>query len=135
MTEKHAILSASSSHRWLSAPPLPQLEKFFENKTSEVAHEGTEAHKLSEYKLRKVLGEKVRKPKLKYLDKEMEECTDDYVVYVMETLTKIKEKTSDPVILIEQRLDFSNYVPEGFGTGDCLIIADGVLRIIDFKYG
>lgn len=48
MTEKHATLSACSSHRWLSAPPLPQLEKFFENKTSEVAHEGTAAHVLGE---------------------------------------------------------------------------------------
>ena len=135
MTEKHAILSASSSHRWLSAPPLPQLEKFFENKTSEAANEGTDAHSLGEFKLRKALGEKIRKPKLKYVDKEMENCTDDYVAYVMETLSKVKEKTSDPVVLIEQRLDFSNYVPEGFGTGDCLIIADGVLHIIDFKYG
>ena len=135
MTEKHARLSASSSNRWLSAPPLPQLEKFFENKTSEVAHEGTACHELAAHKILKTLGRKTKRPKSKYLDKEMEDCTDDYVAYVMETLAKVKEKTSDPVILIEQKLDFSNYVPEGFGTGDCLIIADNTLHIIDFKYG
>ena len=135
MTEKHATLSASSSHRWLSAPPLPQLEKFFESKTSEVAHEGTAAHALGEWKLRQALGEKTKRPKSEYQDKEMEDCTDDYVAFVMETLAKVKEKTADPVVLIEQRLDFSNYVPEGFGTGDCIIIADGTLHIIDFKYG
>ena len=63
----------------------------------------------------------------------MEQCTDDYVVYVLETLDKVKEKIADFVVLNEQRLDFSNYVPEGFGTGDCIIIADGILHIIDFK--
>jgi hypothetical protein len=63
----------------------------------------------------------------------MEQCTDDYVVYVLETLDKVKEKIADSVVLNEQRLDFSNYVPEGFGTGDCIIIADGILHIIDFK--
>ena len=135
MTEKHAILSASSAHRWITCSPLPRLEQFFENKTSEAANEGTDAHALAEWKLRKALGEKVRKPKLKYVDKEMEDCTDDYVAYILELLAKVKEKTSDPVVLIEQRLDFSNFVPEGFGTGDCLIIADETLYISDFKYG
>lgn len=101
MTEKHATLSASSSHRWLSAPPLPQLEKFFENKISEVAHEGTAAHALGEWKLRQELGENVKRPISKYQDKEMEQCADDYVAYVLETLAKVKEKIADPVVLIE----------------------------------
>ena len=37
--------------------------------------------------------------------------------------------------MTEQRLDFSAYVPEGFGTGDVIILADHVLHIIDLKYG
>lgn len=132
---KHALLNASSAHRWLTCPPLPRLENFFEKEVSEVANEGTDAHRLSEYKLRKVLGEKVRKPKLKYFDKDMDSYTDDYVNYIVETIENIKKSTKDPIILIEQRLDFSNYVPDGFGTGDCIIIADKILHIIDLKYG
>jgi len=132
---KHALLNASSAHRWLTCPPLPRLENFFEKEVSEVANEGTDAHRLSEYKLRKVLGEKVRKPKLKYFDKDMDNYTDDYVNYIIETIENIKKSTKDPIVLIEQRLDFSNYVPDGFGTGDCIIIADKILHIIDLKYG
>lgn len=132
---KHALLNASSAHRWLTCPPLPRLENFFEKEVSEVANEGTDAHRLSEYKLRKVLGEKVRKPKLKYFDKDMDSYTDDYVNYIVETIENIKKSTKDPIVLIEQRLDFSNYVPDGFGTGDCIIIADKILHIIDLKYG
>ena len=132
---KHALLNASSAHRWLTCPPLPRLENFFEKEVSEVANEGPDAHRLSEYKLRKVLGEKVRKPKLKYFDKDMDSYTDDYVNYIVETIENIKKSTKDPIVLIEQRLDFSNYVPDGFGTGDCIIIADKILHIIDLKYG
>lgn len=132
---KHALLNASSAHRWLTCPPLPRLESFFEKEVSEVANEGTNAHRLAEYKLRKVLGEKVRKPKLKHFDKDMDNYTDDYVNYIVETIENIKKSTKDPVVLIEQRLDFSNYVPDGFGTGDCIIIADKILYIIDLKYG
>ena len=132
---EHAILSASSAHRWLTCPPLPQLERFFENKTTEVAHEGTVAHSLAEYKVRKLIGEKIRKPKSKFIDDDMEQHTDDYASYINEILQTIKMTTPDPIILIEQRLDFSNYVPDGFGTGDCLIIADKTLYIIDLKYG
>lgn len=68
-------------------------------------------------------------------DKEMDEYTDDYVAYVLEQLEHIKQKTKDPIVLVEQRLDFSEYVPEGFGTGDCVIVADNVIHVIDFKYG
>lgn len=135
MMTNHALLSDSSAHRWLTCPPLPRLESFFESRTSEAANEGTQAHQWAEYKLRSALGEKVKRPKSVPIDKEMDDYTDDYVQYVMELLTKIKEHTVDPVVLIEQRLDFSNYVPEGFGTGDCLIISDSTLYIIDFKYG
>ena len=62
-------------------------------------------------------------------------CTDEYCSYVMEQLTEAKTHCKDPQVLVEQRLDFSKWIPEGFGTGDCLIVADDVLHIIDFKYG
>ena len=132
---KHAILSASGSHRWLNCTPSARLELEFENTTSEAAREGTAAHALCEHKLKKFLKKRNKRPVSDYNSDEMEECTDVYAEFVMEQYEEAKKSCKDPVILIEQKLDFSCYVPEGFGTGDCIIIFDDKLHIIDFKYG
>ena len=131
----HAVLSASGSHRWLNCTPSARLELEFENTGSEAAREGTAAHALCEHKLKRALHMRSRRPVSDYDSDEMEECTDAYVDFVMEQYEAAKQVCEDPVILIEQRLDFSCYVPDGFGTGDCLIISDNRLHIIDFKYG
>jgi hypothetical protein len=132
---KHAILSASGAHRWLNCTPSARLELEFDDNSGEAAAEGTAAHALSEHKLRKALKMRSKKPVSPYDSDEMDNYTDGYVEFVLEVIEQVKQICSDPLILIEQRLDFSKYVPEGFGTGDCLIIADGTLHIIDFKYG
>lgn len=132
---KHAILSASGSHRWLNCTPSARLELEFENTTSEAAREGTAAHALCEHKLKKFLKKRSKRPVSDYNSDEMEECTDAYAEFVMEQYEEAKKSCKDPVILIEQKLDFSCYVQEGFGTGDCIIISDDKLHIIDFKYG
>ena len=132
---EHAVLSASGSHRWLNCTPSARLELEFENTGSEAAREGTAAHALCEHKLKRALHMRSRRPVSDYDSDEMEECTDAYVDFVMEQYETAKQVCEDPVILIEQRLDFSCYVPDGFGTGDCLIISDDRLHIIDFKYG
>lgn len=132
---KHAVLSASSSHRWLSCTPSARLEQEFEDRETEAAAEGTAAHALCEHKLRRALKMQSRRPVSQYDCEEMETCTDGYVQFVLETLAEAKRHCADPIVSIEQRLDFSCYVPEGFGTGDCVIIADHTLHIIDFKYG
>ncbi|WP_425757055.1 DUF2800 domain-containing protein [Ihubacter sp. rT4E-8] len=134
---KHALLSASSSHRWLVCPPSAKLCAEVEDMGSEYAAEGTDAHSLCEYKVLKYLGKKAENPtaNLSFYDDEMERCAEDYAAYISEIVEKVKDTCGDPVVLVEQRLDFSRYVPEGFGTGDCLIIADGTLHVIDFKYG
>ena len=72
---------------------------------------------------------------LTYFDKEMDDCTDSYQQYVIEKLTEIKHICKDPVVLVEQKLDFSKYVPDSFGTADCVIVADDTLTVIDLKYG
>lgn len=131
----HAILSASASHRWLNCSPSARLELEFEDTSSEAAKEGTAAHALCEHKLKKALKKRSKRPVSSYDSDEMEECTDAYVEYVMEQVTNAKEVCKDPIILIEQHLDFSCYVPDGFGTGDCVIVSDDKLHIIDFKYG
>lgn len=137
MPVKHALLSASSSYRWLNCPPSALECAKLPDTTSEFAQQGTEAHSLCEYKVLKALGQDAENPTkhLHYFDEEMAECTDDYAQYVMEQLAATKEKCHDPLILIEQRLDFSKWVPGGFGTGDCVIVADDNLSVIDFKYG
>ena len=132
---KHALLSASSSHRWTNCTPSAVLEREFEDHETEAAAEGTAAHALCEHKLRKALKMRSRKPTSKYDSDEMDMYTDGYVEFVLEKLQEVKENCSDPQVLIEQRLDFSNYVPEGFGTGDCVIVGDKLIHIIDFKYG
>ena len=131
----HAILSASSSHRWMNCTPSARLEREFSDRETEAAAEGTAAHALCEHKLRRALKMRSRKPVSKYDCDEMDAYTDGYVEFVLEQLAQAKLECSDPLVLIEQRLDFSCWVPEGFGTGDCLIVADKLLHIIDFKYG
>ena len=131
----HAILSPSGAHRWLHCTPSARLEQEFENAESVAAKEGTAAHALCEHKLKKALRMRSKRPVPDYDTDEMEECTDAYVDFVMEQYGLAKQNCKDPLVLIEQRLDFSCFVPGGFGTGDCIIIADDKLHIVDFKYG
>lgn len=133
----HALLSASSSHRWLNCPPSARLCEGYDDKGSNFAAEGSDAHSLCEYKLRKALGMEAKDPTedLTWYDAEMEESASGYAAFVMELVAEAKKTCSDPVVLIEQRLDYSKYVQSGFGTGDCVLIADGTLHIVDFKYG
>lgn len=142
---EHAILSASSASRWMACPPSARLEQNYENKTSMFAAEGTLAHELGELSLRLQLGEMARKTytaKVNKLTKGNELFTADMPDYVeiytdtcMEKVAEAKAKTPDAILSIEQRLDFSEWVPEGFGTGDFVIIADGTMEICDLKYG
>lgn len=131
----HAILGASSSHKWLNCPPSARLEEQFENPTSVYAEEGTLAHSLGEALISndsKAIKE-IKKNTLYNTD--MQQHCEDYRDFVLELLNEAKAITPDASLLLEQRLDFSKWVEEGFGTGDAVIVADGVMRIIDLKYG
>ena len=133
---RHALLSASSSKRWLNCTPSARLEEQFTKDTGSVyAEEGTAAHALAEHKLKRLLKRRSRRPVSDYQCDEMEDCTDGYAAYAMEQIELAKQSCSDPIVLIEQYLDYSAYVPEGFGTGDLVIVADGTLAVIDLKYG
>ncbi len=134
---KHATLSASSSHRWLNCPPSARLCEAYEDKGSDYAAEGTEAHALCEYQLKRSLGIPAENPieNLTWYNTEMEDCAAGYAAYVVELLEAAKQTCTDPVVLIEQRVDFSRWVKDGFGTADCILIADGVLNIVDYKHG
>lgn len=108
----HALLSASSSERWLHCPPSARLGESYDDIGSDYAREGTCAHELCEYKLKKALGMEAADPteNLDFYNAEMEACADEYAAYGLELYTTAKQTCSDPVALIEQRLDFSKYV-------------------------
>lgn len=131
----HSIYSASGAHRWMSCTPSAQLEQQFPNETSTYAEEGTAAHDLAEHKLKKALKMRSKKPTSPYHSDEMDEMTDLYVEYCLGLIEKSKESCQDLQVLIEQRLDFSDYVPEGFGTGDLVVVGSGTLHVVDLKYG
>lgn len=133
----HALLSASSSKRWLNCPPSARLSEHLEDTTSEFAAEGTDAHALCEFKLRRALGlsngEKL--PELKFYSQEMEDYANDYVAFVLKIVNEARKSGHEPIVLIEQKLDFSKYVQEGFGTGDAVVIAGDTLYVVDYKHG
>ena len=137
MAVKHAVLSASSSERWLNCPPSARLCEAYEDKGSDYAAEGTDAHSLCEFRLKQALGIPADDPieNLSWYNEEMEDCAAGYAAYVSELLETAKQTCADPVVMIEQRVDFSRWVKEGFGTADCIVIADGVLNICDYKNG
>lgn len=140
----HAMLSPSAADRWLNCNQSVALTAHIADKTSVYAEEGTLAHEMCEAKLRERVGiwtksksnsvlKKIRANKL--YDSSMEEHTDNYVDYVVEKFSQIKANTPDASISIEERVHFTEYVPKGSGSCDCVIIGDGALTVIDFKYG
>ena len=137
----HAVLSASSSERWLNCPPSARLCEAYEEKSSDYAAEGTDAHALCEYRLKQALGIPVENPiknpieNLSWYNEEMEDCATGYVAYVVELLEAAKQTCADPIVLIEQRVDFSRWVQSSYGTADLILIADGTLDICDYKNG
>lgn len=130
---KHAFLSASASHRWINCPPSAKLCEGIKDESSHYAQEGTDCHELCAYLVEMALGRDVEDPteNLTYYSGEMQNCAEEYRDYVLEQFERSKKFCSDPMVFIEQRLDFSRWVENGFGTGDCVIIADEVLHIID----
>ena len=134
VAKKHALLGASSSARWLVCTPSARLEALFPDEQSPYAAEGTQAHDLAEQMLRhKLKGAKA--PKLDTYSHEMVEAVTKYVDLCEEKVNEARARSSDAECMIEARLDFSRWVPEGFGTGDMVIVSDGVVEVIDLKYG
>ena len=121
----HAVLSASSSARWLKCPPSAVAATMYPSTGTEYTKEGTRAHEVAEQIAR-------GKPVDPYGDvtQEMIQCAEAYRDYLQELITD-----DNAVVLLEQRLDFSPWVPDGFGTGDCIIIQGNRLDVVDYKYG
>lgn len=141
---KHATLSASSAERWINCPGSVHMASLFPSSTSKAAEEGTLAHELAEHLINKQKVKSVEKkikafyeanPDVKGSVQEMADYIVPYVEYVNETFRKVQAKDSAAVLLTEQRVDFSEYVPDGFGTSDVVIIGDDEITVVDLKYG
>ena len=132
---KHALLTASGSKRWLSCPPSARLEATFADKETTAAAEGTAAHALAEYKVKRALRYFCKRPVSELEDEVMDQATDDYAAFILEQMAEMRKAGAEPTVMVETRLDFSDWVPDGFGTGDCIIIGGDTLHIVDLKYG
>ena len=141
MPDVHALLSASSSKQWLHCPPSVRLQEGFPNESSVYAAEGTFAHEVCEYKVRKYLHERVKRPQSEEYDtEEIEQITDVYAEFVISIIEKMKETGCEPLVFVEARVDYSHIAPSGFGTADMLIIGKdekgkGLIHVCDFKTG
>ena len=135
-TRAHAVCSASSSKMWLNCPPSARLQELFPNESSIYAERGTYVHELGEYKIRKAHNEQVDRPKSdEFDDEDADRNSDLYCEIVLEAEQQMKKEHGEAVMFIEERLDFSPWVPEGFGSVDCLLCAPGEVRIFDYKNG
>lgn len=146
---EHALLSSSSAHRWLACTPSARLEDQYPDTAGESAREGTFAHKLAELELErycKAIGETKYEQEIQklksgtsplgdYYSLDMEDYVGEYVDLVIGKYEEARKRDTEAALLLEQHLDFSDWVPEGFGRGDALVIADGTLEVIDLKYG
>lgn len=141
MPDVHALLSASSSKQWLHCPPSVRLQEGFPNESTVYAQEGTFAHEVCEYKVRKYLHERVKRPQSEeFYTEEIENITDVYYEFVVGVIEEMRKNGCEPLVLVEERVDYSHITPSGFGTADMLIIGKdengrGLLHIIDFKAG
>lgn len=139
MPNVHSRYPASASHRWINCPGSIRLsDQVPQEGSSSYAEEGTLAHAIAEQKLRIAIDKTVKASELKKLTKdpmydgEMDEATTFYAGLVMEHYNAGGDYAE---LMIEQRVDFSRWVPEGFGTSDAIIISDDTIEVIDLKYG
>lgn len=142
MPGRHALLSPSSSHRWLNCTASARLEAKIPDQPTEYSKEGTLAHAYCARKLKLACGITDVRAEDKEITElqalrtgEMDGYTDDYATFVLERLAEARKRTRDAALMVEKRLDFSSFLPSSFGTADAIIIADGLMEVIDFKYG
>ena len=127
----HALLSASSAARWLVCPPSAVAAAAYPKQDTEFTREGTLAHEIAEWVASgQSKTQNLPKGQDDGVTPEMLDCAEGYRDYIAELKT-----TDDAVVLLEQRVDFSPWVPDGFGTCDCIILQGETMDVIDYKFG
>ena len=137
MPNQHALLSPSSSERWLHCPRSARLCEGMADTASSYASEGTEAHALCEHLLLQALGRNTTdpRPQFKQYSNEMQEAAEGYVQYVMEQVSDFRAQGIEPAVYVEQRLDLRTFIPDSMGTSDAIVVGGDTVIVIDFKFG
>jgi len=137
MPNQHALLSPSSSERWLHCPRSARLCEGMADTASSYASEGTEAHALCEHLLLQALGRNTTdpRPQFKQYSNEMQEAAEGYVQYVMEQVADFRAQGIEPAVYVEQRLDLRSFIPDSMGTSDAIVVGGDTVIVIDFKFG
>lgn len=141
----HALLGPSKAYQWMVCTPSARLEEGFPDMPSDAAAEGTLAHELAELKIRNYFYSvefgkrkltaainKLRKEHGDHWQEEMMDYTDDYLEFIRSVALALP---SAPYVAIEKQVDLTAYIPDGFGTADCILIHGDTIHVIDFKYG
>lgn len=131
----HARFSPSSAYRRINCPPSLVLEEQFEAEESQYAAEGSAGHSLAEHLIKRHLKQRSKRPVSDYFSDEILEAVDEYVLYVINEIEEAKRSCENPIFLVEQRVDASEYVDECFGTADMTIITNSTVQVIDLKLG
>lgn len=131
----HARFSPSSAYRRINCPPSLILEEQFEDEESQYAAEGSAGHSLAEHLIKRHLKQRSKRPVSDYFSDELLEAVDEYVLYVINEIEEAKRSCGNPIFLVEQRVDASEYVDECFGTADMTIITKSTVQVIDLKLG
>jgi hypothetical protein len=126
----HALLSPSSSPIWLACPPSARLQAEYPDSPNDLTAQGTVAHALAEYKLKRLLHKRTKRPTSDLIDAEMHQHTDDYAAFCLDLVPQSRCKS-----FVEQRVDLSDMIPEAFGTVDFAVVTPQYIHIVDFKYG
>lgn len=141
LPDRHALLGPSSAHMWLACPPSARLGEQYPDTESDYTREGTLAHRLAELRLREQwegldIAQQLKEVEASpFYNNAMAEHVADYVDFIAERMADAKTRCPDPKLYIETEVHYEDYVPDGFGTSDACIIADGVMDVVDFKYG
>jgi len=135
MPAAHARFSPSAANRRIHCPPSLLLEEQFEEGESVYAAEGTAGHALAEHLIRKYLKQRTKRPTSEYYTDELLEAVDEYVSFVIGEIEDARRESAHPILLVEQRIDASEYVDSCFGTADMVVITEKVAHIIDLKLG
>lgn len=138
----HAILSASGSHIWLHCTPAARFQEQFPDQETDYSREGTWAHSVAAHRLSAFLDRKTEHPTeadipghAEFHNAANDEAINGYVRRCIIAISRARQQPGGATILLEQRLDYSDWVPEGFGTGDLVVVTDGTLIVRDLKFG
>lgn len=131
---EHSPMGPSSGERWMNCSASVDFTKDMKDRNSIYAAEGTAAHELSEWMRNE------GKPAKHYLGREIKakgftfEVTQEMATNVQQFVDYCDEFCDDDVF-VEERVHYTAWVPNGWGTADDIRFKETVCKLTDLKYG